>query len=354
MGRFSSGASGSALTQFGHEDRNFKRPRGVQPSMPGYGPRRRHEHVRAGAALGGKSVRRVLVGSGRHDVELDELLPVQARLWSASCAVGEFNQGALLFVRKDQQHAVYKSVADLATANWILRHARDSLYSMDATANHGSGSNAHKTHGWKGEQGWNYMGSLRNKYKAPTSLLTLMNVDCFGRSRVANIYGTKIKSGDRVGIALVPVNIANYPFLAGPGGGSHNTTQYIESLKKDGKADDKNKTWSAGELIMGKRKPVLDEQGNSIVSDDGEQIVGDYGRNAYTVWQWLPTLNGKLADYVTTRLFDNNEIPDFIDHVSVSCVSNAPLRSEHRIGHVRGLLSSDAYTTLPQLEVLVG
>ena len=337
MGRFSSGASGSALTQFGHEDRNFKRPRGVQPSMPGYpGP------VGAMNTSGQAPPSAANLSAGYSSGLVDMMsnstssLPVQARPWSASCAVGEFNQGALLFVRKDQQHAVYKSVADLATANWILRHARDSLYSMDATANHGSGSNAHKTHGWKGEQGWNYMGSLRNKYKAPTSLLTLMNVDCFGRSRVANIYGTKIKSGDRVGIALVPVNIANYPFLAGPGGGSHNTTQYIQSLQKDDEADDKNRTWSAGELIMG-------ERGRAYATDD-----------AYTVWQWLPTLNGKLADYVTTRLFDNNEIPDFIDHVSVGCVSNALHSGLSTVSNMlEGLLSSDAYTTLPQLEVLI-
>ena len=337
MGRFSSGTSGSALAQFGREDGNFKRPRGVQGGMPGY-PGRVGAFGTSGQAPPSAANLAAGYSSGMVDFMSNSTssLPVQARPWSAACAVGDFSQGALLFVRKDNQHASYKSVADLPTANWILRHARDTLASRDPTKNHGGGSNADNTHGWKGEQGWNYMGSLRNKYKAPASLLTLMNVDCFGRSKVGNIFDSKVKTGDRVGMALVPVNLHKYPFLAGPGNGSRNTAAYCESLKSDNGATEKNKTWSAKDMLNGRADDF----------QDGDK---------HTVWQWLPTLNGKVATYVAARLFDDPQNPpDFIDHVSIGCVSNALHSGRSTVSNMlEGLLSTDAYTLLPQLEVLI-
>lgn len=341
-GRFAPGASGSALQQFGRESMQFKRPRTVQPSMPGY-PGAVGEFSSAGQGPPQAGALGVGYSSGVVDIASNSTssLPVQARPWSPQCAVGDFSPGSLLFVRKDLEHASYKSVADLATANWLLRDARSALAHNGANPEGEMGAESHAgKNGWLADRGgWNFMGSLRNKYLAPGSLITLMNVDVFGRSKIGNLFSKKLQTGDRVGIALVPVNILRYRTIEGPGNGSANPVLYAESLVADNKVKPIKSTRSAMELLV---DPTSAASG------------ADYTKaKTFTVWQWLPTHNGKICKHVEI-LFPAGGIPDFIDHISLGCVSNAlTCGKSHEMHMRRALMSTDAYTTLPQIEILI-
>jgi len=356
FGRFAMGANGTAMQQFGQESMQFKRPRTVQPRMPGY-PGAVGEFSSGGQGPPGAGALSVGYSSGVVDIASNSTssLPVQARPWSPQCAVGDFSPGSLLFVRKDLQNASYKSVADLATANWLLRDARSALTANGANPEGEMGAESHAgANGWLADKGgWNFMGSLRNKMLNPGSLVTLLNVDVYGRSKIGNIFSKKLLTGDRVGIALVPVNILLYPTIEGPGNGSGNTAQYVESLTTDKDADKKKRTRSAVELLIDQ---------HSI--DDGKDFgEGNDQDKRYNVWQWLPTRNGRLCKH-TERLFGTVTIPgklkpepdfpDFIDHISLGCVSNALMCGKtHEMHMRRALMSTDAYTTLPQIEILI-
>lgn len=354
-GRFAPGAGGTALQQFGQESMQFKRPRTVQPTMPGY-PGAVGEFSSAGQGPPQAGALGVGYSSGVIDIASNSTssLPVQARPWSPQCAVGDFSPGSLLFVRKDLEHASYKSVADLATANWLLRDARSALAANGANPEGEMGAESHAgKNGWLADKGgWNFMGSLRNKYLAPGSLITLMNVDVFGRSKIGNIFSKKLQTGDRVGIALVPVNILMYRTIEGPGSGSANPVLYVESLLPDGNVkgtpllNPKKRTRSATELLI-----------DPTSKDDGADYTD---ANKFTVWQWLPTHNGRLCKHTWT-LFDASKVDDkkgpdvdFIDHISLGCVSNALMCGKSHEAHMRrALMSTDAYTTLPQIEILI-
>ena len=344
LGRFSAGTGGSALQQFGREDTSFKRPRTVQSSMPGY-PGRVGEFGAAGQAPPTAGALGAGYSSGVIDMASNSTssLPVSARPWSARCCVGDFSPGSLLFVRKDLEHASYKSVADLATANWLLRDARDALAVVGGSPAGAMGAGSHnKENGWLHDKGgWNYFGLLRNSMKPPGSLVTLMNTDVFGRSRVGNLFGSKIVTGDRVGLALVPFNIQNYREIVGPGSGSTNPDTYVRSLTTDS-ATTTQKTQNAVDVM-------LDQPG----SYDSDKT----GKPVYTVWQWMPTLNKKLCKHVWS-LFDSTAgvepDVDFVDHVAIGCVSNALMSGKSVESHmIRALQSTDAYTTLPQIEIII-
>lgn len=349
FGRFATGAGGSAMQQFGQESMQFKRPRTVQPSMPGY-PGAVGEFSSAGQGPPQAGALGVGYSSGVVDIGSNSTssLPVQARPWSPQCAVGDFSPGSLLFVRKDLEHASYKSVADLATANWLLRDARSLLAANGANPEGDMGAESHAgKNGWLAAKGgWNFMGSLRNKYLAPGSLITLMNVDVFGRSKIGNIFSKKLQTGDRVGIALVPVNILMYRTIEGPGNGSANPVMYAESLMADDAVGADKRTRSAIELL---------------ISPESKQDGVDFkDTNKFTVWQWLPTHNGRLCKHTWT-LFHSSKLDakkgpnvDFIDHISLGCVSNALMCGKSHETHMRrALMSTDAYTTLPQIEILI-
>lgn len=362
LGRFSAGAGGTALSQFGREDNTFKRPRTVQPNMPGY-PGRVGAMSVAGQAPPQASQLSVGYSSGVIDIGSNSTssVPVQARPWSAKCCIGDFAPGALVFVRKKVDANVpYKSVADLATANWLLREARDSLAVIGSdNSNMGACSNEHKEKGWLGEQGWQYLGSLRNSMKPPGGLVTLLNVDTFGRTKVGNIWSKKLCTGMRCGIALVPFDILSYRQLAGPGSKSNNPSAYCSTLIDDATALAQHKsmvTRYADELLANPSK-------NASYSDSNAKTAG-----AYTVYQWMPTINGELADHVH-KFFDvtvNSATqkktingPDgkelhFIHHISIGCVSNALHSGNCVESHmIRALQSTSAYTTLPQIELLI-
>lgn len=360
LGRFSAGAGGTALSQFGREDTRFKRPRTVQPNMPGY-PGSVGAMSSAGQAPPTAAQLSVGYSSGVPDISSNSTssVPVQARPWSAKCCIGDFSPGALLFVRKKVDANVpYKSVADLATANWLLREARDSLAIVGPSADMDMGacSNDHKQKGWLGEQGWRYLGSLRNSMKPPGGLVTLLNVDTLGRTKCGNIWSKKLCTGMRVGLALVPFNLKRYRQLSGPGTKTNNPSAYVLTLNDD---DTASREASANSMITRLADELLS------APYDGNPYSGSKltGVGSYTVYQWMPTVNGELADHVL-KFFEvdskkgvlgpDGEELHFIDHISIGCVSNALHSGKCVESHmIRALQSTSAYTTLPQIELLI-
>ena len=225
----------------------------------------------------------------------------------------------------------------------------------------GASSNDHSTYGWLGDTGWSFFGPMRNSQRAPGSLVTLCNVDVFGRSSVGNLWGRKIVSGQRVGIALVPMNIRKYgAAMYGPGDRSRIMDTYLSGLANDvavttelirsaasfgaASSQDKRKnasaTKSAGDLLLHPH-------------EDGKFVQSEYGQDKYTVWQWMPTLDGELCDHVL-KYFPENDVPDFIDHISLGVISNCLQAGRTTIPTcLKALTDTDAYTLLPQIEILI-
>ena len=361
LGRFAVGSD-----SFAQESTSFKKPRGVNPSMPGY-PGSVGAFNSAGQAPPQASALAAGYSSGVIDIASNATssLPVQARPWGPECNIGDYNPGALLFVRKDQNLTSFKSVADLPTANWVLREARATLRFLSASTtlddNMGASSNDHPTYGWLGDTGWSVFGPMRNSQRAPGSLVTLCNVDVFGRSSVGNLWGRKIVSGQRVGLALVPMNIRAYgAAMYGPGDRSRIMDTYLSGLANDvavttelirsagsfGAASNQDKrknasaTKSAGDLLLHPH-------------EDGKFVQSQYGQDKYTVWQWMPTLDGELCDHVL-KYFPENGVPDFIDHISLGVISNCLQAGRTTIPTcLKALTDTDAYTLLPQIEILI-
>ena len=169
-----------------------------------------------------------------------------------------------------------------------------------------------------------------------------MNTDVYGRSRVGNLFGTKVMTGDRVGLALVPFNLRNYRQILGPGTGSSNPDTYVRSLTPDNTTISVKRTQNAIDVLL---------------KEDGSFNQDDNGKAVYTCWQWMPTLNKKLCKHVWA-FFDaqagKEPEVDFIDHIAIGCVSNALMAGKTAQSQmIKALQSTDAYTTLPQLEIII-
>ena len=365
LGRFAVGND-----SFAQESTTFKKPRGVNPSMPSYPGSVGAMNVR-GQAPPQASALSAGYSSGVIDIGSNSTssLPVQARPWGPECNIGDYAPGALLFVRKDQNLTTFKSVADLATANWLLREARANLRFLTASStldeNMGASSNDHPTYGWLGDLGWLYFGPMRNSHRAPGSLITLCNVDVFGRSKVGNLWGRKVTSGDRVGIALVPMNIKLYgSAMYGPGDRSRVMETYLKGLAQDSEVQ-------APILNDRGQRPAFadasarDQRANASATKSAKSlleypyevnqwITTDFTQNEkHTVWQWMPTLGGELCDHVL-RYFPGETPPDFIEHISLGVISNCLQAGRTTIPMcLRALTDTDAYTTLPQIEILI-
>jgi len=187
QGRFSTSSfsKGSDRNMFGSESMRFKKPRGLNPQLnPGQqgrlGSFGRGQNMPPSAAQLGSSAR---YSSGVIDFQSNSTssLAVTARPWSPKCCVGDFNPGAIMFVRRDLDHAHFKSVADLATMNWLFRHSRCSLGDhngkMGAQSTNKAGGVFHARGGWRP------MGSLRNSFQPPGAVTSLLNVDVWGRTK---------------------------------------------------------------------------------------------------------------------------------------------------------------------------
>ncbi len=337
FGRFSSGASGTELTQFGREDLRFKKPRSESAAFPTPGDVGR---MSSGNAPPNAASLSTGYSSGVIDLGSNSTssVPVQARKWSPINNVAEMSPSAIVFVRRDGKMSKYKSVADLPTMQWLLRKSRDLL----SNSVNGDSSNL-STGSFRGEggvlskEGWNLLGILRNTYTQGSAMITLCNIDVFGRSKVSCIFGPKLATGQRVGLALVPVQIENCHYcVLGPGSGARDLPNYLRSLSNDSKAT--KKTQTTAEYLAG-------TTGTTYVNAD-----------KHTVWQWLPTLNGKLCKHVheIAGMVAGSDEPDFIHHISLGCVSNAHMVGRAPIEHQKmALFDSNKMTTLPTIEILM-
>ena len=154
------------------------------------------------------------------------------------------------------------------------------------------------------------------------------------------MWGDDLVSGDRVGYGLVVFDLSKYDTIDGPGMGSRITESYLKSLKNDSNASPR--TRSAKELLVG-----------------GD--AADFSGDEYHVYQWMPMKNGKLAKPVWKFFLDNprvktNTAPnvDFVDVYTLGCVSNALHSARCSKAHcLAALQSTDKFTTLPQIEIIL-
>lgn len=355
FGRFTS-TGGTDLQRFGQESNAYKKPRNmnVQPNMPSYpgavGDMRVPGQAPPSAAALGASY-----SSGVIDLASNSTssVAVQAKPWSPVNNIPPMSPGAILFAQRDAKLASngdsrqIRSIADLPTMNWLLKHARDNLANLaDETTRLNAGS-YFGAGGVLSKHGWNYIGSLRNQYKQGSSgIISLLNVDVFGRTKIACIFG-KVSTGDRVGIALVPVNLTRFKSILGPGSKSTVPADYVSSLNDDATADS----------ITNGLRTSTQTATRERFSDTG----------SYTVWQWLPTINGVICKFLWdlfpetdreavergTRLSGAPTV-DFVEYVPLGCVSNAQMsRRTHDRMCRAAVFDTNRYTTCPQIEILI-
>lgn len=353
FGRFTS-TGGTDLQRFGQESNSYKKPRnmGVQPSMPSY-PGAVGAMNTSGQAPPSASALGVSYSSGVVDIASNSTssVAVQAKPWSPVTNIPPMSPGAILFAQRDPKLAAngksrqIRSVADLPTMNWLLKHARDNLANLaDETSRMNAGS-YYGAGGVLDKYGWNYVGSLRNQYQQGTSgIITLMNVDVFGRTKVACIFG-KVSTGDRVGLALVPINLTKFKAILGPGSKSTVPSDYVDTLQDDATAN----SFTSG-------------MQTSTQTATRERFSG---AGQYHVWQWVPTLNGVICKFLWD-LWDNKEAVqrgarlsgaptvDFVNYIDLGCVSNAQMsrRVNDRMCR-QAVFDTNRYTTCPQIEILI-
>jgi len=363
FGRFASSNGGSDLARFGKESMTYKKPRnmGIHSSMPGYpgavGAMGSGQAPPSASSLGAS------YSSGVIDLGSNSTssVPIQARPWSTTANMPPLSPGALLFVRRDGKlvtHGLSKqlrSVADLPTMNWLLREALDQKASaLGRSERMDAGSFKEQTGSVLGTStqpntGWNFMGSLRNSYQTPGSPVILHNCDVFGRTKIANLFGRSVKTSDHLGLALVPVNLANFKTekgwaMLGPSSKSSVTEDYLITLYDDS-------------AMKARGMACVDALGNKF----GE--VGEYH-----CWQWLPTLNGIICQEFWSLWPEQDEkeleqfgarrsgapTVDFIDYVHLGTVSNSLMRGRCTNRQmIKSPFDTNTYTLCPQLELLL-
>ena len=192
-------------------------------------------------------------------------------------------------------------------------------------------------------------GALRNSYQTPGSPVILHNCDVFGRTKIANLFGRNVVSGDHLGLALVPVNLMNFTLEAGlsilgPSAKSTVTENYVLTLKDDAQ---------------------MKEKGNACTDALGKEFDK---QGEYHCWQWLPTLNGILCEEFWSlwpsagdrepEIFGSRRsgapTVDFIEHVHLGAVSNSLMRGRcTKRQMTKAPFETNTYTLSPQLELLL-
>lgn len=364
FGRFASSNGGSDLARFGQESMTYKKPRnmGIHESMPGYpGPVGAMGSGQAppDARSLGSSYSSGVIDLGSNSTSS---VPLQARPWSTTANIPPLSPGALMFVRRDGKLVSHglstqlRSVADLPTMNWLLREALDQMTVEKKSNKPSMDAGSYKLRsgsvlGTKDQpnSGWSFVGSLRNSYQAPGSPVTLHNVDVFGRTKIANLFGRNVHSGSHLGLALVPVNLANFKTdngwaMLGPSSKTTITEGYLLTLHDD-----------------------------SVMSAKGLGCTNAVGRvfdkeGEYHCWQWLPCINGVICkefwslwpeegereeeEFGTRRSGAPKE--DFIDYVHLGTVSNSLMRGKcTKRQMTKAPFETNTYTLCPQLELLL-
>lgn len=151
-----------------------------------------------------------------YDSNTTASLPLLVRPWSQGYEQG-FRQGSLIFVADADCNAQMCTAADLPTLNFLIENARldpadQSRRLQDKILPKNLEDLLEK---------WKFFGVMRNDMMANSMLQKLYNCDVYGRAMVANIFGSKLKRGDLVGLAVVEIsNIRDqYQMYIQPDGG---------------------------------------------------------------------------------------------------------------------------------------
>lgn len=135
-----------------------------------------------------------------YDTNTTASLPLLIRPWSQGYE-RHFRQGSFIFVADADCNAQMCTAADLPTLNFLLENAR--LNPADQSRRMQEKILAKDLNELL--EKWKFFGIMRNDMMANSMLQKLYNCDVYGRSMVANIFGTKLKRGDHVGLAVVEV-----------------------------------------------------------------------------------------------------------------------------------------------------
>lgn len=137
-----------------------------------------------------------------YDTNTTASLPLLIRPWSQGYEQG-FKQGSLIFTADADCNAQMCTGADLPTLNYLLENAKltDKGRRLQDKILPSPGDLNDLLRKWK------FFGVMRNDMMANSMLQKLYNCDVYGRSMIANIFGSKLKRGDTVGLAVVALDI---------------------------------------------------------------------------------------------------------------------------------------------------
>lgn len=225
-----------------------------------------------------------------YDSNTTASLPLLVRPWSQGYEKG-FRQGSLIFVADADCNPQMCTAADLPTLNFLLENARldpgDSGRRLQAKILPIDLDDLLEK--------WKFFGVMRNDMMANSMLQKLYNCDVYGRAMVANIFGSKLKRGDLVGLAIVEV-----PDIR---------TQYQMYVQPDG----------------GLLPEALVQNGKNLL-----QVVG--------------TVNGEVNTMSGVTI--KHKIPlGVISHAVAKVPSNSFI--------LRALRETDQYMLLPRIEILM-
>ena len=236
------------------------------------------------------------------DTNVTTSLPLMIRPWLDGYEK-QYHQGSILFVYCDNKRNRLETVADLPTLNFLLEEAHNSqkkqryatgmFNELKSELTDAQGNKVKNTI----ENRMNLFGVLRNDMMADSNLQKLLNVDVFGRSMVANIFG-RLKRGDHLGLVLKRIKPAE---------------QYQGFVQPD----------------------------NAILPS----VVVDTPADG--ILQVLPAINGKIADVV------GQAAKEYELYMPLGIVSHAVARVPS-LGHRKNALRSQShYTLLPRIEILM-
>ena len=225
-----------------------------------------------------------------YDTNTTGSLPLMVRPWSQGFETG-FHQGSCIFAGPDcTQHLC--TAADIPTLNYLLEtsKAQDNIQKPLEKMCPKSLKQL--------LEDWRLFGVMRNDMMANSMLQKLYNCDVFGRAMIANIFGSKLKRGDTVGLAVQEV------------------------------AD-----------IRGRYQMYVHPNGNLM---PGELIVPD---GSSPMLQIVGTVNGK-CQYAA-------DADKLVHHIPLGVISHAVAKVPSDNFIKRALRESDQYTLLPRIEILM-
>ena len=135
-----------------------------------------------------------------YDTNTTASLPLLVRPWSQGYEQG-FRQGSLLFVADADCNPQMCTAADLPTLNFLLENARLDVADQSRRLQ----EKILPTDLEDLLKKWKFFGVMRNDMMANSMLQKLYNCDVYGRAMIANIFGSKLKRGDHVGLAVVKI-----------------------------------------------------------------------------------------------------------------------------------------------------